>query len=35
VLAGIGAYRAAFEGSVVRLRTVLMTTLLAMLGPTP
>ena len=32
---GIGAYRAAFEGSVVRLRTVLMTTLLAMLGLTP
>src|SRR5213079_452562 len=32
---GIGAYRAALDGSLVRLRTVLMTTLLAMLGLTP
>ena len=32
---GIGAYRAAVEGSLVRLRTVLMTTLLAMLGLMP
>ncbi len=32
---GIGSYRAAVEGSMVRLRTVLMTTLLAMLGLTP
>jgi heavy metal efflux system protein len=32
---GIGAHQAALEGSVVRLRTVLMTTLLAMLGLTP
>ena len=32
---GVGAYRAAFEGSLVRLRTVLMTTLLAMLGLMP
>ena len=32
---GIGAYQAAFDGSLVRLRTVLMTTLLAMLGLTP
>jgi cobalt-zinc-cadmium resistance protein CzcA len=32
---GIGAYKAAYEGSLVRLRTVLMTTLLAMLGLTP
>jgi cobalt-zinc-cadmium resistance protein CzcA len=32
---GIGAYQAALEGSLVRLRTVLMTTLLAMLGLTP
>jgi cobalt-zinc-cadmium resistance protein CzcA len=32
---GIGSYRAAIEGSMVRLRTVLMTTLLAMLGLTP
>jgi cobalt-zinc-cadmium resistance protein CzcA len=32
---GIGAYEAAVRGSVVRLRTVLMTTLLAMLGLTP
>ena len=32
---GVGAYHAAFEGSLVRLRTVLMTTLLAMLGLTP
>jgi cobalt-zinc-cadmium resistance protein CzcA len=32
---GVGAYRAALEGSLVRLRTVLMTTLLAMLGLTP
>ena len=32
---GIGAYNAAYEGSLVRLRTVLMTTLLAMLGLTP
>jgi heavy metal efflux system protein len=33
--AGIGAYQAALDGSLVRLRTVLMTTLLAMLGLTP
>ena len=33
--AGVGAYQAAFDGSLVRLRTVLMTTLLAMLGLTP
>jgi cobalt-zinc-cadmium resistance protein CzcA len=32
---GVGAFQAALEGSVVRLRTVLMTTLLAMLGLTP
>lgn len=32
---GISAYQAACEGSLVRLRTVLMTTLLAMLGLTP
>jgi cobalt-zinc-cadmium resistance protein CzcA len=32
---GVGAYRAALDGSLVRLRTVLMTTLLAMLGLTP
>jgi cobalt-zinc-cadmium resistance protein CzcA len=32
---GVGSYRAAVEGSMVRLRTVLMTTLLAMLGLTP
>jgi cobalt-zinc-cadmium resistance protein CzcA len=32
---GIGAYQAALDGSLVRLRTVLMTTLLAMLGLTP
>jgi cobalt-zinc-cadmium resistance protein CzcA len=32
---GVGAYKAAFDGSLVRLRTVLMTTLLAMLGLTP
>jgi heavy metal efflux system protein len=32
---GRGAYHAAFEGSLVCLRTVLMTTLLAMLGLTP
>jgi cobalt-zinc-cadmium resistance protein CzcA len=32
---GVGAYQAAFDGSIVRLRTVLMTTLLAMLGLTP
>jgi len=32
---GVGAYRAALDGSIVRLRTVLMTTLLAMLGLTP
>src|SRR5439155_1411168 len=32
---GIGAYRAALDGSLVRLRTVLVTTLLAMLGLTP
>jgi cobalt-zinc-cadmium resistance protein CzcA len=32
---GIGSYRAAVEGSMVRLRTVLMTTLLAMLGLAP
>jgi len=32
---GIGAYNAAYEGSLVRLRTVLMTTLLAMLGLMP
>ena len=31
---GVGAH-AAFDGSLVRLRTVLMTTLLAMLGLTP
>jgi cobalt-zinc-cadmium resistance protein CzcA len=33
--AGLGAYQAALDGSIVRLRTVLMTTLLAMLGLTP
>jgi cobalt-zinc-cadmium resistance protein CzcA len=32
---GIGSLQAAFDGSLVRLRTVLMTTLLAMLGLTP
>jgi cobalt-zinc-cadmium resistance protein CzcA len=32
---GVGAYEAAVRGSIVRLRTVLMTTLLAMLGLTP
>jgi cobalt-zinc-cadmium resistance protein CzcA len=32
---GVGAYRAALDGSLVRMRTVLMTTLLAMLGLTP
>jgi len=32
---GIGSHQAAFEGSLVRLRTVLMTTLLVMLGLTP
>jgi cobalt-zinc-cadmium resistance protein CzcA len=32
---GVGAYRAALDGSLVRLRTVLMTALLAMLGLTP
>jgi cobalt-zinc-cadmium resistance protein CzcA len=32
---GTGAYHAAFDGSLVRLRTVLMTTLLAMLGLMP
>jgi heavy metal efflux system protein len=32
---GIGAHEAALRGSLVRLRTVLMTTLLAMLGLTP
>jgi cobalt-zinc-cadmium resistance protein CzcA len=32
---GIGAHDAALRGSIVRLRTVLMTTLLAMLGLTP
>src|SRR5262249_6619323 len=32
---GIGSFQAAFDGSLVRLRTVLMTTLLAMLGLTP
>ncbi|HEY1308076.1 MAG TPA: CusA/CzcA family heavy metal efflux RND transporter [Vicinamibacterales bacterium] len=32
---GIDAHHAAFDGSLVRLRTVLMTTLLAMLGLTP
>jgi heavy metal efflux system protein len=32
---GVSAYQAAFDGSIVRLRTVLMTTLLAMLGLTP
>jgi cobalt-zinc-cadmium resistance protein CzcA len=32
---GIDARRAAFDGSLIRLRTVLMTTLLAMLGLTP
>ena len=31
----MGAHEAAFDGSLVRLRTVLMTTLLAMLGLTP
>jgi len=33
--AGAGAHEAALEGSIVRLRTVLMTTLLAMLGLMP
>jgi cobalt-zinc-cadmium resistance protein CzcA len=33
--AGISAYQAVFEGSVVRMRTVLMTALLAMLGLLP
>jgi heavy metal efflux system protein len=33
--AGASAYQASFDGSLVRLRTVLMTTLLAMLGLTP
>src|SRR5205085_4721570 len=33
--AGAGARDAALEGSIVRLRTVLMTTLLAMLGLMP
>src|SRR5205814_9939255 len=32
---GAGAHEAALEGSIVRLRTVLMTTLLAMLGLMP
>ncbi len=32
---GVGAHDAAVRGSLVRLRTVLMTTLLAMLGLTP
>jgi cobalt-zinc-cadmium resistance protein CzcA len=32
---GVTAYEAALQGSIVRLRTVLMTTLLAMLGLTP
>jgi cobalt-zinc-cadmium resistance protein CzcA len=32
---GFDAVRAAVDGSLVRLRTVLMTTLLAMLGLTP
>jgi heavy metal efflux system protein len=32
---GVGAHEAAVRGSLVRLRTVLMTTLLAMLGLTP
>ena len=32
---GVGAHEAAVRGSIVRLRTVLMTTLLAMLGLTP
>jgi cobalt-zinc-cadmium resistance protein CzcA len=32
---GVGAHEAALRGSLVRLRTVLMTTLLAMLGLTP
>jgi cobalt-zinc-cadmium resistance protein CzcA len=32
---GVSAYDAAFEGSLVRLRTVLMTTLLAMFGLMP
>jgi heavy metal efflux system protein len=32
---GTGVQQAAFDGSLVRLRTVLMTTLLAMLGLTP
>jgi heavy metal efflux system protein len=33
--AGASAYQASFDGSLVRLRTVLITTLLAMLGLTP
>src|SRR5262247_1123064 len=33
--AGASAHEAAMQGSIVRLRTVLMTTLLAMLGLTP
>jgi cobalt-zinc-cadmium resistance protein CzcA len=32
---GVSAHEAALQGSIVRLRTVLMTTLLAMLGLTP
>ncbi|HMF94025.1 MAG TPA: efflux RND transporter permease subunit, partial [Vicinamibacterales bacterium] len=32
---GVSAYEAAMQGSIVRLRTVLMTTLLAMLGLMP
>jgi cobalt-zinc-cadmium resistance protein CzcA len=32
---GVAAYDAALHGSLVRLRTVLMTALLAMLGLTP
>jgi cobalt-zinc-cadmium resistance protein CzcA len=32
---GIGAFQAAFEGALIRFRTVAMTTLLAMLGLTP
>src|SRR3954449_6670310 len=32
---GVSAHEAAMQGSIVRLRTVLMTTLLAMLGLTP
>jgi heavy metal efflux system protein len=32
---GIGAFQAAFDGALIRFRTVAMTTLLAMLGLTP